>query len=50
MIKYLLGRYIAKYGALGALMKIGDLIVKITKSKKDDEAWNKIKSVIKELK
>jgi hypothetical protein len=30
-------------------MIIGDLAVKVTKTKKDDEAWAKVKKVIKGL-
>jgi len=50
MIKLILGRLIKKHGLLGVLMVIGDLAVKITKSKKDDKAWAKIKKVIKGIK
>ena len=49
MLKALIGRMMMKHGALGSLIKIGDLIVKISKTKKDDEAWEKIKKVIKKL-
>ena len=36
MIKILLGKWIAKKGGKAVLLFIGDLIVKNTKSKKDD--------------
>jgi|TARA_R100001530_G_scaffold135657_1_gene113429 hypothetical protein len=49
MINIILGRLIKKHGLLGVLMVIGDLAVKITKSKKDDKAWARIKKVIKTL-
>ena len=49
MLNLILGRLIKKHGVLGVLVVIGDLAVKITKSKKDDKAWAKIKKVIKEL-
>ena len=49
MLNLILGRLIKKHGILGVLIVIGDLAVKITKSKKDDKAWAKIKKVIKEL-
>ena len=49
MLNLILGRLIKKHGVLGVLMVIGDLAVKITKSKKDDKAWAKIKKVIKSL-
>ena len=47
MIQVLLGKWIAKKGGVAVLLLIGDLIVKTTKSKKDDELWKKIKPIIK---
>ena len=47
MIQVLLGKLIAKKGGAAVLLFIGDLIVKTTKSKKDDELWKKIKPIIK---
>ena len=49
MINLILGRLIKKHGLLGVLVVIGDLAVKITKSKKDDKAWAKVRKVIKSL-
>jgi len=49
MLNLILGRLIKKHGILGVLVVIGDLAVKITKTKKDDEAWAEIKKVIKTL-
>ena len=49
MINLILGRLIKKHGVLGVLVVIGDLAVKITKTKKDDKAWAKIRKVIKSL-
>ena len=49
MLNLILGRLIKKHGILGVLVVIGDLAVKITKSKKDDKAWAKIRKVIKSL-
>ena len=49
MLNLILGRLIKKHGVLGVLVVIGDFAVKITKSKKDDKAWDKIKKVIKSL-
>ena len=46
MLKLILGGLIKTHGVLGVLVVIGDLAVKITKSKKDDKLWNKIKRVI----
>ena len=50
MIKVLLARWIAKKGGVSVLLLIGDIIVKTTKSKKDDELWKKIKPIIKKYK
>ena len=49
MLNLILGRLIKKHGVLGVLVVIGDLAVKITKSKKDDKARAKIRKVIKSL-
>ena len=40
---------IKKHGLKGLLLKIGDVAVSITKSKKDDEAWAKAKKFLEEL-
>ena len=50
MLQVLLGKWIAKKGGVAVLLLIGDLIVKTTKSKKDDELWKKIKPIIKRYK
>ena len=50
MLSLILGKLIKKHGVLGVLIVVGDLAVKITKSKKDDKAWAKIKKVIKGIK
>ena len=49
MFKALLGKAIKKHGLKGILIKVGDTAVKITKTKKDDEAWVKIKELIESL-
>ncbi len=49
MINLVIGRLIKKYGMLKVLMIVGDLAVKTTKTKKDDEIWAKIKKVIKKF-
>lgn len=43
MLKVVIGKLVKKHGLKNLLMKIGDLAVSITKSKKDDEAWAKVK-------
>ena len=50
MINVILGKWIAKKGGKAVLLSVGDLIVKNTKSKKDDELWKKIKPLIKKFK
>ena len=50
MIQLLIGKWIAKKGGVAVLLLVGDLIVKTTKSKKDDELWKKIKPIIKKYK
>ena len=49
----LLSAYIAKqvqkHGLKGILIKVGNLAVKATKSKKDDEVWAKVKKVLEGL-
>ena len=45
MLKMIVNKLVKKHG----LKKIGDLAVGITKSKKDDEAWAKVKKVLSEL-
>jgi len=49
MFKILLAKAIKKHGLIGILIKVGDVAVKVTKTKKDDVAWEKIKKVIKGL-
>ena len=40
---------VKKRGLIGLLIKVGDTVVKITKDKKDDEIWLKIKQFINEV-
>ena len=49
MLKVLLAKAIKKHGLKAILIKVGDVAVKVTKTKKDDEAWEKIKEVINSL-
>ena len=48
MLQILIGKFVAKHGLIPILLKVGDIAVKVTKSKKDDEVWAKIKKVINE--
>ena len=50
MLKILLGKWIAKKGGVAVLLMVGNLITKVTKSRKDDELWAKIKPIIKKYK
>ena len=49
MLKIIINKLVKKHGLKGLLFKIGDLAVKITKSKKDDEAWTKAKKFLEKL-
>ena len=49
MFKLLLAKAIKKHGFKAILLKVGDLAVKVTKSKKDDKAWAKVKKVLQGL-
>ena len=49
MFKMIIGRAVAKHGLIPLLIKVGDIAVKVTKTKKDDEAWAKVKKVLKTL-
>jgi hypothetical protein len=49
MFKVLLAKAVKKHGLIGILLKVGDVAVKVTKTKEDDKAWEKIKAVIKKL-
>ena len=50
MLKIVISKLIKKHGLKGLLLKIGDVAVSITKSKKDDVAWAKAKKFLEELK
>ena len=49
MLKILLAKAIKKHGLKAILIKVGDIAVKVTKTKKDDEAWAKIKKLVEKL-
>ena len=46
MLKMLLKKAVKKHGLKGILIKVGDIAVKITKSKEDDKAGAKVKKVL----
>ena len=49
MLKILLAKAIKKHGLKAILLKVGDIAVKVTKTKKDDKVWAKFKKVLKVL-
>ena len=49
MLKLAIRMFVNKHGLIAILLKVGDVAVKVTKSKKDDEVWAKIKRVINDL-
>ena len=46
MLKKIIGRLVRKHGMVGLLIMIGDIAVKNTKTKKDDEVWAKVKELL----
>jgi hypothetical protein len=49
MLKILLAKAIKKHGLKGILIKVGDIAVKVTKSKEDDKVWAKVKKMVNSL-
>ena len=49
MFKMIIGKFVSRHGLIPLLIKVGDVAVKITKSKKDDKNWAKVKKVLKGL-
>ena len=49
MLSIVIKKLLKKYELKSLLIKIGDIAVGITKSKKDDEAWDKAKKFLKKL-
>ena len=49
MLKVLIGKFVKKHGLKALIIKIGDVAVSVTKTKKDDEAWAKVKALLNEL-
>ena len=47
MFKLIIGKLVAKHGLIPLLLKVGSMAVKVTKTKKDDKAWAKVKKVLK---
>ena len=49
MFKLIIAKAVAKHGLIHLLIKVGDIAVKVTKTKKDDKAWAKVKKVLGSL-
>ena len=49
MFKMIIAKAVAKHGLIPLLVKVGDIAVKVTKTKKDDKAWVKIRKLIESL-
>jgi hypothetical protein len=49
MLKLVIRKLVKKHGLKNLLLKVGDLAVKITKSKKDDVVWAKVKKLLEHL-
>jgi len=49
MIKLFVAKLVKKHGLKVLLIKIGDIAVKVTKTKKDDELWKKVKKLLASL-
>ena len=47
IVQAIISKWIAKKGGVTALLIVGDLITKVTKSKQDDKMWKKIRPKIK---
>ena len=48
MLKLLIAKFVARHGLVPLLLKVGNLAVKATKTKKDDKVWAKVKKLLEE--
>ena len=46
MLKIIIAKLVKKHGLKAILIKVGDVAVKVTKTKKDDVLWAKIKKLL----
>ena len=46
MLKIIIAKFVKKHGLKAILIKVGDVAVKVTKTKKDDVLWAKIKKLL----
>ena len=49
MLKLLIGKLVKKHGLKKLLLLVGDFAVKATKTKKDDEIWDKVKKLLSKM-
>ena len=49
MLKIIIGKFVKKHGLKAILLKVGDIAVKATKTKKDDEIWAKVRKVLEKF-
>ena len=49
MLKIIIKKMVKKHGMVGLLLMIGDYAVGATKSKKDDEVWEEVKTLLESL-
>ena len=48
MLKILIAKFVARHGLVPLLLKVGNLAVKATKTKKDDKVWAKVKKLLED--
>ena len=46
MFKMLINKMVARHGLIPLLLKVGDIAVRATRSKKDDKVWAKVKNLL----
>ena len=46
MLKRIIGRLVKKMGMVNLIIMIGDHAVKASKTKKDDEIWEEVKTLL----
>ena len=49
MLKRVIRKMVKKHGLVGLLLMIGDYAVGATKSKKDDEIWEEVKTLLESM-
>ena len=49
MFKMIIAKAVAKHGLIPILIKVGDIAVKVTKTKQDDKSWAKVREILESL-